>query len=144
MWNEITRGVAVLKGTWGDDSTVDVAEKPVVCEDFPDEFLASAQRDFERGRHQSAAILAGDALEETLRQLCMSNEVALPKKITVDGMNAELTRMGVYDDLVAQQLAELTELRDKAACGLWSEFSKDDVAMMLNEVRAFVTDHATN
>jgi uncharacterized protein (UPF0332 family) len=144
MWNDITRGVAVLRGTWGDDSAVDVAEKPVLHEDFQDEFLASAQLDFERGRHQSAAILAGDALEETLRKLCMSNRVELPKKATVAGMNAELIKVGLFDDSVAQQLAELTELRDKAACGLWSEFSTDDVATMLHEVRTFVADHATN
>lgn len=145
MWNDIARVMAVLRAGWNHSPTVDVTANDATLHDnCADESLARAQRDFERGRHQSAAILAGDLLEETLRKLCHSNQVPLPRKATVDGMNAELVRMGVYDDVRAKQLAEFTGLRDKAVCGLWSEFSKDDVATMLQELRAFVTDHASN
>ena len=54
----------------------------------------------------------------------------------------ELARLGVYGTEVAECLSQLTDIWEKANCGQWSDFSKNDVEIMLGEVRAFVTDHA--
>jgi hypothetical protein len=147
MWMDITRGMAVLKAAWSFGSTDTLAETPTVAEvagtDLSGEFLAEAQSYLNMGRHQSAAIMAGDALEEALRRLCSNNRVALSRP-TVDGMIAELARQGVYDSLVEQQLSEYTGLYEKAMSGLWSEVSKDDVESMLRDLRAFVVDHSNN
>jgi hypothetical protein len=147
MWMDITRGMAVLKAAWSFGSTDTLAETTAVAEisgtDLSGEFLAEAQNYLNMGRHQSAAILAGDAMEETLRRLCADNCVSLSRP-TVDGMIAELARQGVYDSLVEQQLSEFTSLTEKAMNGLWSEVSKDDVESMLRDLRAFVVDHVSN
>ncbi len=147
MWMDITRGMAVLKAAWSFSSTDTPAETTTVAEldgmDLCGEFLAEAQNYLNMGRHQSAAILAGDAMEETLRRLCADNSVSLSRP-TVDGMIAELARQGVYDSLVEQQLSEYTSLHSKAMNGLWSEVSKDDVESMLRDLRAFVVDHVNN
>jgi hypothetical protein len=145
MWIDITRGMAVLKSAWSSGSTGAAAETgTTVSADLLGDFLAEAESYMNRGRHQSAAILAGDALEETLRKLCRDYRVALPAKPTVDGMNAQLAKMGVYDSPMEQRLAELNVLWDKANCGLWSEVSKSDVEKMLGEIRAFVSEHVAN
>jgi hypothetical protein len=147
MSMDITRGLAVLKAAWSFGSTENPAETTPVAElegaDLCGDFLAEAQNYMKIGRHQSAAILAGDALEEALRRLCSSNSVALSRP-TVDSMITELARQGVYDSLVEQQLSEFTGLSEKAMNGLWSEVSKDDVESMLRDVRAFVVDHPSN
>lgn len=147
MWMDITRGMAVLKAAWSFGSTDAPAETTTVADfagtDLSGEFLAEAQSYLNNGRHQGAAILAGDAMEETLRRLCVDNSVSLARP-TVDGMIAELARQGVYDSLVEQQLSEYTSLHEKAVNGLWSEVSKDDVESMLRDLRAFVVDHVTN
>jgi HEPN domain-containing protein len=147
MGMDITRGMAVLKAAWSFGSTDTPAETTTVAEvegtDLSGEFLAEAQSYLNMGRHQSAAIMAGDALEEALRRLCSDNRVALSRP-TVDGMIAELARQGVYDSLVEQQLSEYTSLYEKAMSGLWSEVSKDDVESMLRDLRAFVVDHVSN
>ncbi len=147
MWMDITRGMAVLKAAWSFDSTDSPVETATVEEisaaDLSGEFLTEAQNYLDMGRHQSAAILAGDAMEETLRRLCADNSVSLSRP-TVDGMIAELARQGVYDSLVEQQLSEFTSLTEKAMSGLWSEVSKDDVESMLRDLRAFVVDHVSN
>lgn len=141
MWNDITRGVAALKSAWSFDSIVSPADAATVCgvEDAPD-FLLEAESYIENGRHHSAAILAGDALESTLRKLCVEHSVDAS---TVDGMNAELVRKGLYSDELEKRLNAAADLREKANCGLWSEVSKDDVETMIAEVRAFATEYSS-
>ena len=142
MWIEITRGVAALKSVWGFGPTVAADEPGTMASPLPDgDYLADAESYIHMGRHQSAAILAGDALEATLQRLCKEYRVALPSKPTVNGMNARLAQMGVYDSQVEQRLSELQSLWEKANCGLWSEVSKADVETMLGEIRAFVSRH---
>lgn len=145
MWIDITRGMAALRSAWSLSSTDAAAEtRTTIGADLQADFLAEAQSYMNMGRHQSAAILAGDALEETLRKLCVDFCVALPAKPTVDGMNAQLAKIGVYDTLMEQRLAELKALWEKANCGLWSEVSKSDVETMLGEIRAFVSEYVMN
>jgi hypothetical protein len=145
MSMDITRGLAVLKAAWSFGSAETAADTNAVAQisgtDLSGEFLAEAQNYLNMGRHQSAAIMAGDALEEVLRQLCSENSVSAS---SVDAMIAELARMGVYDSLVEQQLSECTILYEKAVTGLWSEVSKKDVESMLCDLRAFVVDHVSN
>lgn len=147
MWMDITRGMAVLKAAWSFGSTDNSAETTSPTEfggnDASGDYLAEAQSYLNMGRHHSAAILAGDALQEALRRLCDNNSIAL-KRPTVDSMISELARNGVYDSLVEQQLSELTGLYEKAVTGLWSEVSKDDVESMLRDLRAFVGEHSIN
>jgi hypothetical protein len=142
MWIDLTRGMAALKSAWSFGSTGAAAETVTPTNwDLSGDSLAEAQNYIHMGRHQSAAILAGDALEATLHKLCREYRVALPAKPTLDGMNAQLAHIGVYDGQVEQRLAELKALWDKANCGLWSEVSKSDVETMLGEIRAFVSQH---
>jgi hypothetical protein len=143
MWIDITRGMAVLKAAWTNTSAAEITEsEPRIRPDASDDYLEEAETYFNLGRPQSAAILAGDVLEETLRKLCRMNHVPLASRLTANDMNSELVKRGVYGTDVAECLAQLTDIWDKANCGLWSEFSKNDVQNMLGQVRAFVTDHA--
>lgn len=145
MWIDITRGMAALRSAWSFGSTDATGEKGTrVSADLQSEFLAEAQSYMNMGRHQSAAILAGDALEETLKKLCLNFSIALPAKPSVDGMNAHLAKIGVYDTLMEQRLMELKTLSEKANCGLWSEVSKSDVEAMLREIRTFVAQYVVN
>jgi len=142
MWSDLTRGFAALKSVWSVASTEAPADSAPITISCPTgDFLGEAENYIHMGRHHSAAILAGDALEATLQQLCREYRVALPMKPTVDGMNAQLAEIGVYDNEVEQRLAELQSIWEKANCGLWSEVSKSDVESMLGEIRAFVSEH---
>ncbi|PYX38571.1 MAG: hypothetical protein DMG81_11435 [Acidobacteria bacterium] len=142
MWNDFTRGLAALKSVWSVGSTAEVAETaPIVLSLPTEDSLAEAQNYIHMGRHHSAAILAGDALEATLHHLCREYRVPLAGKPTIDGMNAQLAQIGVYDSQVEQRLGELQSLWEKANCGLWSEVSKSDVETMLGEIRTFVSEH---
>jgi HEPN domain-containing protein len=144
MFMDITRGVAALISVWSLGSQAFDAKTATVChsDDNAPEFLDEAQTYINLGRHHSAAILAGDALESTLRKLCLTHSVEVPSDSTLDNMNAELARMGIYDDRTEQRLSAASDLREKANCGLWSEVSKDDVETMVAEVRTFAAEYA--
>ena len=96
----ITRGVAALKSVWGFSSADAAVETITTPSDLTGEFLAEAQKYMVMGRHQSAAILAGDALEATLQRLCRDFCIALPARPTIEGMNQKLVQAGVYNSLV--------------------------------------------
>jgi hypothetical protein len=130
MWiQEITRGMAALKSVWGLSSAETTVE------------TAEAQKYLTMGRHQSAAILAGDALEATLQRLCRDFCIALPAKPTVEGMNQKLVQAGVYNNVVEEQVEAMRRLWDNANAGLWSEVKRTSVESMMNQIRAFVAMH---
>jgi|GEM_PF-2815644 uncharacterized protein (UPF0332 family) len=143
MWNDLARGVAAFKSVWSFDSIVSPAEAGTVCgADAAPDFLNEAQSYVESGRHHSAALLAGDALESALRKLCVEHSVDVSSNATLNGMNAELARKGIYSDELEERLKAAADLREKADCGLWSEVAKDDVEAMIAEVRAFAAEYA--
>lgn len=106
-----------------------------------DEFLEQAEHLFANGYHESAAVVAGAVLEDGLRKLCNRRGVPLPAKATIDPMNVALAKDGAYSSLVQKRITALADLRNKAAHGKWSEFSKEDVKDMLAQVRLFMEQH---
>ena len=143
MWTEITRGMAALIGVWSVASPVEASEcLNLPQKDFVGDFLTEAEKHLETGRHQSAAILAGDALESALRKLCAAKCVTVSAKASAEVMNTALASQGVYDDQMQERLHRAATLSDQANCGLWSDFSEGDVEIMLAEVRAFTAEHA--
>jgi hypothetical protein len=56
-------------------------------------------------------------------------------------MNADLAKAEAYSVLVQKGVTWLADLRNKAAHGLWNEFSARDVETMLKQVRTFVTEY---
>lgn len=142
MWIEITRGMAALKSVWGFSSTDSAVETGTTAgDDLTGEFLTEAQKYMTMGRHQSAAILAGDALEATLQRLCRDFCIALPARPTVEGMNEKLVQAGVYNSLVQEQVEAMRRLWENANAGLWSEVKRSAVESMMNQIRAFIAMH---
>jgi uncharacterized protein (UPF0332 family) len=106
-----------------------------------DEFLEQAEELFKKGYYQAAAVISGCVLEDGLRKLCDRNSITLPAKATIDPMNVELAKAGIYTKLVQKKITHLADLRNKAAHGEWSEFTKEDVGDMIRDVRRFMEDY---
>jgi uncharacterized protein (UPF0332 family) len=80
-------------------------------------------------------------LEDGLRKLYQRNSLALPAKVTIDPMNVELAKTGIYNKLVQKKVTALADLRNKAAHGEWTEFTDKDVEDMIRDVRRFMEDY---
>jgi hypothetical protein len=53
-------------------------------------------------------------------------------------MNADLTKQGVYGKLDQKNITAWLDLRNKAAHGLYDEYSKEQVVLLLASVRDFI------
>ena len=141
MWDSMTPGMAALVAAWDEHCSEESFETATMLAESQTCPLEGARSSFEQGSHHDAAILAGHVLEDAMRKLCHRNEVALPKKATVEKMNAELARKGIYDEILQDRLQWMAELCEQARLGLWSEFSSDDVESMLQQMREFVVQY---
>lgn len=143
-FSDMVGAFAVLRAAYNDYSKGYLTElRTLVAAEIFDDLLEQAQHLFEQGYYQGAAVLAGGVLEDALRKMCQGAGIALHTKPKLDTMNAELAKKGSYNTLVQKRVTALADLRNKAAHGNWSEFSKTDVDDMLRQVRNFITDYSS-
>ena len=85
----------------------------VHAEVFDDE-LEQARELQASGYKAAAAVVAGVVLETTLQKLCGDRGIPVA---TLDKMNADLAKAGVYDKLIQKRVTMLADIRNKAALG---------------------------
>ncbi len=115
-----------------------VSVRSLVQAEVFDSELDQAKELLKSGYATPAAVLAGAVLETCLRELCDRHEVTHGK---LDKMNADLTKAGVYNGIVAKRITHLAAVRNSAAHGNKDEFRQYDVASMIDEVERFVSQH---
>jgi hypothetical protein len=118
--------------------------KKLVQADVFSDFLQMAEHLLECGYKDSAAVIIGSVLEDTLRRLAEANGMDIYKEngkpLTMEPLNIALAKSSVIDKLVQKQITSWGELRNKAAHGHFDEYSKDQVSMMLLFVQKFCSD----
>lgn len=85
-----------------------------------------------------ACVLAGVALEITLKELCARNGLSRGK---LDVMNTELCKKGVYNMGMQKPITAWAHWRNKAAHGEWHEYKDTDVDDMLKGVTRFIAEY---
>ncbi len=105
------------------------------------DFLEMADYLLEQNYKDPAAVVTGSVLEAHLRKLCGKHSIDVvkadgtPKKS--DTLNAELTAAEAYSGLDQKSVTAWLGLRNKAAHGQYSEYTKEQVTLMLQGVRDF-------
>lgn len=119
--------------------------KNLVAAELFSDFLEQAEHLLTQGYKDAAAVMIGSVLEEHLRQLCIRNaidthdlkdEKTIPRK--VDRLNAELAKAGVYTALDAKQITAWLGLRNSAAHGEYSAYSREQVQNLASGVLNFI------
>ena len=91
----------------------------------------------------AAAVLVGGVLEEHLRQLCSKHKITATdskgKPHKADRMNADLAKAQVCTKLEQKDITAWLGLRNNAAHAKYSEYTKDQVVVMLQGVRGFAS-----
>ncbi len=106
-----------------------------------DDFLGQAEELFKKGYYQPSAVIAGCVLEDGLRKLGQRKIPSFPTDKTIDPMNVELAKAGIYNALWQKKITALADLRNKAAHGKRTEFTEKDVEDMIRDVRRFMKDY---
>ena len=107
------------------------------------DFIEMADYLLGQGYKDPAAVIVGSVLEEHLRKLCLKNGLGVlksdgsPKK--ADTMNAELAGAGIYSKLDQKGVTTWLDLRNKSAHGHYTEYTKEQVDLMLRGVRDFAS-----
>jgi HEPN domain-containing protein len=138
----LEKGLGILKAAKDDYENGYLFDTRTLIEaEVFDEFLEQAEELFKKGYYQPAAVIAGCVLEDGLRKLCVRNSTALSLKATIEPMNVELAKAGIYNKLIQKKITALADLRNKAAHGEWLEFTEKDVEDMIRDVRRFMEDY---
>jgi HEPN domain-containing protein len=100
--------------------------------------LEQADELLKAGYKDPACVVAGVALETTLKELCTRNNIAHNK---LDRMNADLSKAGVYNMGMQKQVTAWAERRNKAAHGDWNAYSNADVEDMIRGVTRLIAEY---
>jgi hypothetical protein len=94
----------------------------------------------------SAAVMTGSVLEEHLRQLCIRNSI--PIETIKDGkpvakkaalLNSELASANIYNKLDLKSILSWLDLRNKAAHGHYTEYTREQVELLYQGVTNFIS-----
>lgn len=119
--------------------------KGLVSAEIFSDFLEMAQHLLDEGYKDPAAVMAGSVLEEHLRQLCQKHGIPTettkqgrPQPKKADALNADLAKKKIYKQLDQKNVIAWLDLRNKAAHGKYKEYTKEQVALMLQSLSDFM------
>jgi len=114
------------------------------------DFLEMGNYYLNEGHKDAAAVILGGVLEEHLRKLCQKNGIDITydngksetkmKKTSI--LNQDLVKNAVYNEGQKKQVDAWLFIRNSAAHGKYSEYTKDQVQNMLDGLRIFFNLYA--
>lgn len=113
----------------------------LVRADLHSDFLEQAETLFEQGYHIAAACLTGAVLEDSLRKLCVKNEIIIPGKSAIGKHNDFLKKAGVYDNYYHKQIEAYAVVRNNADHAHYDDVKKEQVSEMINWVKRFDAEY---
>lgn len=109
--------------------------KNLIQADVFDSELEQASELLANGYMLAAAVIAGVVLETSLRDLCDEEGIVTG---TLDKMNADLAKAGIYNKLQQKRITALADIRNSAAHGKPEEFTESDVENMIRDIEQFL------
>ena len=113
------------------------------------DYIEIAEHLLENGYKDSAAVIIGSTLETELRKLCEKNNIEIEiigrngkssfKK--ADSMNSDLVKESVYSKINQKQVTSWLGIRNSAAHGKYSEYTEQDVKLMLDGIKNFIVNN---
>ena len=113
--------------------------------DLFSDFLEMSHHLLTKGYKDAAAVLAGSTLESHLRNLCKKHQIKISKpngrSKGSDLLNADLEKNRVYSKLDQKNVTAWIALRNNAAHGKYSEYTRSQVQLLVSSVQDFITRH---
>jgi hypothetical protein len=126
-----------------------VSVQELIHTDLFSDFLEMVEHLLGEGCKDAAAVIIGGVLEEHLRKLCAKN--GIPTNITdsrdvvkskkVETMNTDLASAGVYSKGDQKNVTAWYDIRTDAAHGHYTKYTHQQVELLLQSVRDFLTRH---
>ncbi len=146
----VSRMAGILKALRADIEAgfLESARELIHGELFAD-FLEMAEFLLEEGYKDAAAVIGGGVLETHLRQLCIKEGIDIEHEVKgqiqakrADQLNNEIAKAGIYSRLDQKNVTAWLDLRNKAAHAKYSEYAKDQVVLLLQGIRYFISRYS--
>ena len=140
-WTELANLMGIAKALHSDtQNDYLLSFEELLHGDLFGDFLEMAQHLADQRYKDAAAVLAGSTLEIHVRKLCDKYGVPIKsgqntKKPT---LNAELMKAGAYTKLDQKNVTAWLGLRNNAAHGHYSEYTLEQVKLLIDSVRDFI------
>lgn len=141
-----TEGKGILKAVKSEiDGGWHFKLKDLVSAEIFSDFLEMAEYLLTENYKDAAAVMTGSVLEEHLRQLCVKNSIdtettkngrQIHKK--ADLLNSELTKANAYNKIDQKLVTSWLGIRNDAAHGNYTEYTKEQVSIMYQGVLNFI------
>jgi hypothetical protein len=105
------------------------------------DFLEMAEHIFEQGHKDPPVMLAGAVLEDSLRKICIKNEINFPADSNIASLNQLLLQNQIYNKIVFKQIDTWKAIRDFADHAKFDQYDRDKVKEMLEGVRKFIREY---
>ena len=112
------------------------------------DFIDMARHLSSEGYKDPAAVIAGSTLESHLKNLCIKFSIETTfekdgKNISkkADQLNSELVKESAYSKLDQKNITAWLDLRNKAAHGHYSEYTKEQVDLLIESISDFIARH---
>lgn len=119
--------------------------KGLVSAEIFSDFLEMAIHLLDEGYKDAAAVIIGGVLEDTMRKLAELNNIEITnekgKSLTIEPLNVELTKKGVYSPLIKQQITTWGIIRNNAAHAQYDKYDVKEVKQMLVFVQTFASEY---
>jgi hypothetical protein len=105
-------------------------------------FLEMADHLRDAGYKDAAAVISGSVLEQHLRELSLKNGISVQhagKFKKAETLNADLAGHAVYSKVDQKDVTAWLGLRNEAAHGNYSQYTSEQVRLMVDAIRHFVT-----
>lgn len=127
-----------------ENGLLDKMKSLLQAEIFAD-FLEMSEYLLKREYKDAAAVIIGSVLEATLRKFAETNQIKIisdnGKYLTIESLNVELEKAGLYNQLKKKQISSWADLRNNAAHGRFKEYDKTQVEGMLQFVKLFCSEN---
>ena len=138
-YSEFNRMKSVLSAAYDDyKNGFVVSVKNLILSEVFDSELEQASELIKHDYHIAAAVITGVVLETALRDICKEEGIKITK---FDRMNAELVKVGRYGVNIQKKITAIAGLRNSAAHGKTSEFTKKDVSIMIQDAKNIIENH---
>lgn len=142
-WNILKKQIGVTKALLYDlKSGYLTSLEEMIHGDLFTDYLEMADHLLQHKYKDAAAVLVGSTLEIHLRKLCEKNSVSVLKKgkpRKTEELNAELGRLHIYSKVDQKNVTAWLGLRNDAAHGHYSQYTGDQVRLLVASVRDFLT-----
>ncbi|MCP9199990.1 hypothetical protein MKO06_08735 [Gramella sp. GC03-9] len=146
-FREIESGINILLAIKDEiDNDWLLAITMMISAEIFSDFLEMGKYLLDQNYKDAAAVMIGSVLEEHLRLICKKNSIDIEftnnagdtKAKKADTMNADLAKANVYGVLEQKNVTAWLDLRNRAAHGKYTEYTKEQVEIMYQGVLNFI------